>query len=106
MSDWTQERYVLKLEAEITRLKAVINQYEGELRIKSDFISSRQCPDHNGKWQRGACLQCEIERQAITIERLETEVDQLDAENERVHDELHAAKAEIERKESSDASFS
>ncbi len=32
-----------------------------ELRIKSEFLSSRQCPDHSGKWERGRCLQCEIE---------------------------------------------
>ena len=33
-----------------------------QLHIKSEFISSRQCPDHNGKWKRGNCLQCELER--------------------------------------------
>ena len=35
---------------------------ERELAIKSEFLSSRQCPDHAGKWERGRCLQCEIER--------------------------------------------
>ncbi len=41
---------------------ARIEKLEGELKIKSEFLSSRQCPDHSGKWQRGDCLQCEIER--------------------------------------------
>ncbi len=39
-----------------------IEHLQGELRIKSEFISTRQCPDHNGKWPRGRCLQCEIEQ--------------------------------------------
>ena len=34
----------------------------GELQAKSEFLSARQCPDHAGKWERGRCLQCEIER--------------------------------------------
>lgn len=42
-------------------MQARIQKLEGELRIKSEFLSSRQCPDHSGKWPRGRCLQCEIE---------------------------------------------
>ena len=41
---------------------SLARQLERELAIKSAFLSSRQCPDHNGKWPRGRCLQCEIER--------------------------------------------
>ena len=48
-------KYVEDLLAEIERLTA-------ELAIKSEWISTRQCPDHSGKWPRGNCLQCEIER--------------------------------------------
>jgi len=39
-----------------------IEKLKGELKIKSEFLSSRQCPDHSGKWQRGNCLQCRIEQ--------------------------------------------
>ena len=38
-----------------------LDKLSGELRIKSEFLSSRQCPDHSGKWERGRCLQCELE---------------------------------------------
>ena len=47
---------------EVKRLTAALEQLKGELRIKSEFLSSRQCPDHSGKWQRGDCLQCRIEQ--------------------------------------------
>ncbi len=43
-------------------LAAALEQAQGELKIKSEFLSSRQCPDHSGKWQRGDCLQCRIEQ--------------------------------------------
>ena len=43
-------------------LRSKLDKLRGELKIKSEFLSSRQCPDHSGKWQRGDCLQCRIER--------------------------------------------
>ena len=42
--------------------QARIELLEFELKVKSEFLSSRQCPDHSGKWQRGDCLQCRIEQ--------------------------------------------
>lgn len=45
-------------EAEIAALVVAL---KAKSRIQSEFLSSRQCPDHNGKWARGRCLQCENE---------------------------------------------
>lgn len=42
--------------------QAEIAKLEGKTRIMGEFLRSRQCPDHSGKWKRGDCLQCEIER--------------------------------------------
>ena len=39
------------------------------LLIADKFLSSRQCPDHAGKWERGRCLQCEIERLTQALDR-------------------------------------
>ena len=38
-----------------------IEKLSAENRIKTEWISTRQCPDHSGKWERGRCLQCELE---------------------------------------------
>ena len=46
----------------IEDLLARNERLEFELKVKSEFLSSRQCPDHSGKWQRGDCLQCRIEQ--------------------------------------------
>lgn len=54
--------YVLaQINAELRAENNRLRKKEGELRIKSEFLSARQCPDHNGKWPRGECLQCEID---------------------------------------------
>lgn len=58
------------LHQEIQRLTDALGQAQGELRIKSEFLSSRQCPDHAGKWQRGECLQCRIEKLEYCLTRL------------------------------------
>lgn len=46
---------------EIQSLRAKNKKLEGENRIKGEWIRTRQCPDHSGKWERGRCLQCEVE---------------------------------------------
>jgi len=46
------------LETSLEELK----KSQAEARIKGEWISSRQCPDHSGKWERGRCLMCEIEQ--------------------------------------------
>jgi len=48
-------------EAEIAALRKENEALKAKSRIQSEFLSSRQCPDHNGKWARGRCLQCENE---------------------------------------------
>jgi hypothetical protein len=37
-----------------------IRAQECQIRNQTDFLHSRQCSDHNGKWERGRCLQCEL----------------------------------------------
>ncbi len=51
----TVQKHVVKLEAELKTAR-------GQNRVQSDFLRSRQCSDHSGKWQRGKCLQCELEK--------------------------------------------
>jgi hypothetical protein len=55
---------------DIAELEAELAQKEAELHIRSDFLSSRQCPDHSGKWERGRCLQCEIEELREKLDRV------------------------------------
>ena len=61
-------RKLCDIAKEIKRLKC-------ELAIKSEFLSSRQCPDHSGKWPRGSCLQCEIEHLKATGSYLAGEIE-------------------------------
>jgi hypothetical protein len=56
--------------AVLDRSADALEQAQGELKIKSEFLSSRQCPDHSGKWQRGDCLQCRIEQLEMALRRL------------------------------------
>jgi len=62
---------VRKLETENAALKATLRKRDGELQIKTDFLRSRQCPDHSGKWERCRCLQCELETAQATLARVE-----------------------------------
>ena len=50
-----------RLKAENEWLQSQLDKSKAEARIKGEWIRSRQCPDHSGKWERGRCLQCEIE---------------------------------------------
>lgn len=38
-----------------------IHALELKLKTQDEFLRTRQCADHHGKWERGRCLQCEIE---------------------------------------------
>lgn len=74
---------------------------EAELRIKSEFIRTRQCPDHSGKWERGRCLQCEVERLSKELIGLSTAslAGALRAlpEIQQLNHRAEAAEAKIER---------
>lgn len=54
-------RKLVEAEAKVAELDSRLKKQSAELEIKSDFIRSRQCSGHSGKWERGRCLQCEIE---------------------------------------------
>ena len=47
-----------------------LDKLKRELATKSEFLSSRQCPGHSGKWPRGRCLQCEIERLQAALQKI------------------------------------
>lgn len=65
IADTQDELTIAKAEA--TTLKVKLEKLNGILRIKSEFLSTRQCPDHSGKWDRGRCLQCEIEELQASV---------------------------------------
>lgn len=50
------------IRAELLRLSVENKRLHSQNRIQYDFLSSRQCPDHSGKWERGNCLQCSLEK--------------------------------------------
>lgn len=58
----TGQQQVDILRAELLRLAEENKRLLGQNRIQSEFLSSRQCPDHAGKWERGKCLQCSLEK--------------------------------------------
>lgn len=60
----------LELIEEVTRLRRDLAIARAEADIKGEFLSSRQCADHSGKWERGRCLQCELEAARKDAERL------------------------------------
>lgn len=67
-----------KAEAERDELRERSVKLEGEARIKGEFLSSRQCSDHNGKWERGRCLQCELEKATAALEGMKEDAARLD----------------------------
>lgn len=66
---------IAALEHELTAEREKVARLEKIKAIQFEFLSSRQCADHNGKWERGRCLQCEIER----LEKDAARLDYLDA---------------------------
>ena len=54
----------------IAELEGALEKATVALRIKSEFLKTRQCPDHSGKWKRGRCLQCEIERAEAALHEI------------------------------------
>lgn len=71
---------------ELAYLRERIATLEGALSIKTQFLRSRQCPDHSGKWDRGRCLQCELEEANRSIATLER--------RNRMHDTVNRDQAE------------
>lgn len=61
------QREALDKEAKAKALQIKFEKLDAILEIKSEFISTRQCSDHNGKWPRGGCLQCEVERLKVQL---------------------------------------
>lgn len=51
-----------KARVELAEARKTIKRLLGQNKIQYDFLSSRQCPDHAGKWERGKCLQCALEK--------------------------------------------
>ena len=74
-----------------------IERIEFELKVKSEFLSSRQCPDHSGKWQRGDCLQCRIEQLEKQIADCEPSTDSKALTESDDGEQQAAALSEIDR---------
>ena len=61
-SDSINGHQLLDAHCDRGELLKLVDKLQAENTIKSEFLSTRQCPDHSGKWERGRCLQCEIEQ--------------------------------------------
>ena len=55
---------------QLLSIRTRLAKAEAVLKIKDEFLRTRQCPDHSGKWERGRCLQCEIEQYRGFVEDL------------------------------------
>lgn len=62
-----------------------VRSLQAQLRTQSDFLRARQCADHAGKWPRGTCLQCEVERLRIAILNEITELAALEVEAAKMY---------------------
>lgn len=67
-------KVIAPLLAEFERLERDLAAARAEADIKGEFLSSRQCADHSGKWERGRCLQCELEAARKDAERTAVEL--------------------------------
>lgn len=52
---------IRKLTKDLEDTKKLLRARDKQIEVQTEFLRTRQCSDHNGKWERGRCLQCEIE---------------------------------------------
>lgn len=49
-----------------------LDKAEKRIALNEDYATSRLCPDHRGKWTRGRCVLCELERAERRLDAAKT----------------------------------